>query len=253
MVTAEKVGAIIQARVGSRRFNRKVLRNLPYGSGLSIIENIVHRARAVSGIDAVIVATSNHPENDEVVSVARAAGADVFRGSEDDVLERFHQAAVIHSLAHIVRLTADNPFVDPVILDTCLGAHKMRKADYTKTIGLPLGMNFEVITFPVLDRLQRSVNLSDEREHITLHINNNPSGFAVCVLDYSRPEYEGLRLTIDWEADYALACFIFEQLYTPKKNFNLDDVVTLLNKYPWAKLINSNLQTDHLIQSKKLL
>jgi len=248
VVKAEKVGAIIQARVGSRRLHRKVLRELPYGSGLSIIENIVHRVRAASGIDAVIVATSNHPENDEVVSVARAVGADVFRGSEDDVLERFHQAAVIHGLANIVRLTADNPFVDPVILDSCLEAHEKRKADYTKTIGLPLGMNFEVITFPVLDRLQRSVNLGDEREHITLHINNNPLDFSVCVLDFGRPEYEGLRLTIDWEADYALACFIFDQLYTPKRNFNLDDVLTLLNKHPWAKLINSNLNTDHLIR-----
>ena len=137
MVKSGKVGAIIQARVQSRRLPGKVLLSLPYGSGISIIENIIRRISVVSGIDAVIIATSDRPENDDVVSVARAAGAEVFRGSEDDVLDRFHKAAVLHGVADIVRLTADNPFVDPVMLDACLKAQKKSKADYTKTISIP--------------------------------------------------------------------------------------------------------------------
>ena len=244
MVKSGKVGAIIQARVQSRRLPGKVLLNLPYGSGISIIENIVRRIRIVSGIDVVIIATSDQPENDDVVSVARAAGAEVFRGSEDDVLDRFHKAAVLHDLAQIVRLTADNPFVDPAILDACLKTHEKHEADYTKTIGLPLGMNFEVISFPALDRLQRSVTLSDEREHVTLHVCRNPANFNVCTLDLGKPEYEGLRLTVDWEADYAFACFIYEQLYFPKQIFHMDGIDELLKKYPWAKLINANLKQE---------
>ena len=237
-----KVGAIIQARVQSRRLPGKVLLSLPYGSGISIIENIIRRISVVSGIDAVIIATSDRPENDDVVSVARAAGAEVFRGSEDDVLDRFHKAAVLHGVADIVRLTADNPFVDPVMLDACLKAHKKSKADYTKTIGLPVGMNFEVISFKALDRLQRSVTLNDEREHVTLHVCRNPANFNICTLNLGKSEYEGLRLTVDCEADYALACFIYEQLYFPKQIFDMDGIDGLLKKYPWAKLINANLK-----------
>jgi spore coat polysaccharide biosynthesis protein SpsF len=244
VVSAGKVGAIIQARVRSRRLPGKVLRSLPYGSGISIVENIVRRVKLALGIHAVIVATSDCPEDDDVASVARAAGAEVLRGSEHDVLDRFHKAAVLHGLSQVVRLTADNPFVDPVFLDACLESHGKGKADYTKTIGLPLGMNCEAISFPALDRLQRGVSLSDEREHVTLHLNKNPANFIVGVIDLGKPEYEGLRLTIDWESDYALACFIYEQLYTPRKIFNLDDIIALLNKHPWARLINADLKKE---------
>lgn len=249
MVSPGKIGAIIQARVMSRRFPGKVLLSLPYGSGISIIENIVLRVGNVPKINAVVVATSDRPENDEIVSIARSAGAEVFRGSEDDVLDRFHKAAALHGLGQIVRLTADNPFIDPSILSVCLENHEKRKADYTKTVGLPLGMNFEVISFSALERLQRNVILNDEREHVTLHVNKNPSDFTICVLNLGRPEYEGLRLTVDCETDYALACFIYEQLGRSKRNFNINvnDIVKLLKKYPWAKLINSNLKTKHLI------
>jgi len=244
VVRPGKIGAIIQARVMSRRFPGKVLLSLPYGSGISIIENIVLRVGNVPGIKAVIVATSDRPENEEVVSVARSAGAEVLRGSEDDVLDRFHEAAILHGLGQIVRLTADNPFIDPAILDACLETHEKCEADYTKTIGLPLGMNLEVISFSALERLKRTVILSDELEHVTLHMNRNPTDFTVCTLDLGKPEYEGLRLTVDWEADYALACFIYEQLHGSTRFFNIDDIISLLKKYPWAKLINSNLKME---------
>jgi len=233
-----KVGAVIQARINSRRFPGKVLLSLPYGSGTSIIENIIKRVLTIPRIDTVIVATSLRPENNSIISVARKAGAEVIRGSEDDVLERFHKAAVAHGLAQIVRLTADNPFVDPALLNSCLEKHGKAKAEYTKTVGLPQGMNFEVISFQALDRLQRRVCLNDEREHVTLHVNRNQKNFTVNILDLGKPEYKGLRLTIDQEADYALACFIYENLNTTNQIINLNNIVKLFKKYPWAKFLN---------------
>lgn len=239
-----KVGAVIQARINSQRFPGKVLLSLPYGSGTSIIENIIKCVLAVPRIDTVIVATSLRSENDSIISVAREAGAEVIRGSEDDVLERFHKAAVAHGLAQIVRLTADNPFVDSALLNACLEKHGKAKAEYTKTVGLPQGMNFEIISFLALDRLQRSVRLSDEREHVTLHVNRNPKKFAMNVLDLGKPECKGLRLTIDRKTDYALACFIFEYLNSTNQIINLANITRLFQKYPWAKLINSDFTKE---------
>jgi spore coat polysaccharide biosynthesis protein SpsF len=245
VVGRAKVGAIIQARVQSRRLPGKVLRSLPYGSGISIIENIVCRLAAVPRIDVVVVATSDRIENDNIVAVARAADAEVFRGSEDDVLERFYNAAKLFGLSQVVRLTADNPFLDPSLLSLCLETHEKRGADYTKTVGLPLGANFEVVTFRTLERLHRIVSRADEREHVTLRINRNPENYDVCVLDLRNSDYDGLRLTVDWAADYAFACYVFEKIHPINPIFGLDDVITLLKRHPWAKLINAHLNQEH--------
>jgi len=105
-------------------------------------------------------------------------------------------------------------------------------------------MNLEVISFKTLDRLQRSVTLSDEKEHVTLHVCRNPANFNVCTLNLGKPKYEGLRVTAECQADYALTCFIHEKLYFPKQIFHKGGIDELLKKRPWAKLINANLKQE---------
>ena len=244
MVTACKVGAVIQARMMSRRLRGKVLLNLPFGSGITIVENIIRRAQSVQGVDSVIVATSDREENMALVPVAAAAGALVFRGSEEDVLARFRGVAIRHGLEHVIRLTADNPFIDPKFLRLALKAHLDHGADYTRSVGLPLGVNLEIVSSRALDRLDRVATRPDDREHVTLYINRNQAEFKVCNLDLGRPEFRDLRMTVDWWADYAFACFVYEHLFEKDPLFGLDAVLPLLDRYPWAKMINLELKQE---------
>lgn len=244
MVTACKIGAVIQARMLSRRLKGKVLLSLPFGSGISIVENIIRRAQSVQGIESVILATSDREENDALVPVASAAGVLVFRGSEEDVLARFHAVAIRHSLEHVIRLTADNPFIDPKFIRVALDAHLDHGADYTKSVGLPLGTNLEIVSSRALDRLERVATRPDDREHVTLYINRNQTSFKICTLDLERPEFRDLRMTVDWGADYAFACFVYEHLFKNDPLFGLDAVLTLLDRYPWARMINVELEQE---------
>ena len=242
-----KVGAIVQARVGSSRLPGKVLLKLPFGGSHSIVENVLLRAMKVPAVDTVVLATSREPENDSLASCANRAGASLFRGSENNVLERFYQAATEHGLKTIVRLTADNPCIDPANVQRALDEHAVQGADYTRTVGLPLGMNVEVFSFGALVRVFEAADRDDDKEHVTLYMNRHPASFKICRLDWAKAGYEDLRMTVDWEGDYAFACFLYDRLYETEPCFGLDAVMELLDRYPWAKMINRTLRQEQQV------
>lgn len=146
-----KVGAIIQARCNSTRLEKKVLRKMPHGLGVSIIEQIIHRISKCSDINEVIVATSVENDDDEIVSLCKSKNIACFRGSKNNVLERFYEASRYFGLHHIVRLTADNPFFDHSVLSACINYHLVNRCDYTKTCYYPLGTNVETFTSEALE------------------------------------------------------------------------------------------------------
>jgi spore coat polysaccharide biosynthesis protein SpsF len=246
-----KVGAIIQARARSNRLPGKVLLKLPFDGPHSIVDNVISRARRVESIDAVIVATSRDSANDAIAASATKSGAGLFRGSEDNVLERFYQAATENALTTIVRLTADNPCIDPIFIARALREHAEQAADYTRTVGLPVGMNVEVISTAALKRVFESVERADDKEHVTLYVNRNPAQFQTIRLDLTTPGYADLRLTVDWEGDYAFACFLFDHLYQQDPYFGLDRVMELLSRHPWARKINGALRQERQFTSRE--
>lgn len=239
-----KVGAIIQARARSVRFKGKVLLRLPFGGAHSLVQNIALRARNVSSVDVVSVATSSDPANDAIAADAAEVGAVVYRGSEDNVLERFYHVATEHKLRTIVRLTGDNPCIDSSIIDHAVEAHEGAGADYTKSTGLPVGMNVEVMSYDCLTRVQQQASSAADREHVTLFVNRNPGQFRIVNLDLFKEEYADVRMTVDWESDYAFACFLYNHLYAENPYFGLDAVMKLLVRYPWAKQINRTLPQE---------
>ncbi|MCX7144170.1 MAG: glycosyltransferase family protein [Proteobacteria bacterium] len=239
-----KVGAIIQARARSRRLPGKVLLKLPFDGPHSIIDNVISRARRVTLIDAVVVATSRDSENNAIAASVTKSDAVLFRGSEDNVLERFHQAATEYGITTIVRLTADNPCIDPNFIYRALQEHAKHAADYTKTVGLPVGMNVEVISAAALKRVFETAERVDDKEHVTLYVNRNLGQFKTIGLDLAKPGYADLRVTVDWKGDYAFACFLYDHLYHRDPYFGLDRVMELLDRHPWAKMINGDLQQE---------
>jgi spore coat polysaccharide biosynthesis protein SpsF len=221
----------------------------------------VAAAAAVAPRAAVILATSTNPENDILGQAAEKNGIHFFRGDEQDVLARFYHAARAHQLETIVRLTADNPFIDPDLLSRTLAEHHQSGADYTGTTGLPLGTNLEIFTFRALERAFLEARSPEHREHVTPYIRLNPKLFTCQYKDLTGQQWGNAnwRLTIDNESDYALACAVFLALGPPPlplarvAAFLRDNPALLvINKDNYQKKVFTSLQ-EELAEAVRLL
>ena len=146
-----KVGAIIQARMGSTRLPGKIMMKLPSNGEHSILKHIIIALKKSKSVDFIVLATSHEKEDDVLESFAKAENILFSRGSSSNVLQRFYETNVKHGFDHILRVTADNPFVDYELIDQSVKNHLESGADYSKTIGLPVGMNLEVFSKHALD------------------------------------------------------------------------------------------------------
>ena len=126
-----KIVAIIQARMTSTRLPKKVLLSLPEGSNVTVLEQVVKRVRQIRQVDEIIVATTVLPTDDPIVGLAHKVGFKVYRGSEEDVLGRYYEAAKQANADHVVRITSDCPCVDINIISDVIQAHLETKSDYT--------------------------------------------------------------------------------------------------------------------------
>ena len=221
--------AIIQARMGSSRLPGKVLMKLPADGKRTLLDQIIER---IPQQIKYIIATSNKSKDDEL----SLRYPNVFRGSENNVLERFYLAAKDKGFEHIVRLTADNPLIDPELMLESIDAHLKSGADYTCTEGLPLGTNFEIISWSALVKAQMNSNDPYEREHVSPYIRNND--------DFKKyfHQFKGFgdfRLTIDYPSDYDMVERIFSEL---GNDVSLKEVNMYLIANPNVAGINQNNQ-----------
>ncbi|RAK69646.1 cytidylyltransferase domain-containing protein [Hymenobacter edaphi] len=235
-----RLGALVQARMGSTRLPGKALLPLPLGGPTSVLAQVLARAGRAATLHTTVVATSTLPADDVLATAAAALGVPVFRGDEADVLGRFQQAAAAHGLDVIVRLTGDNPALDPHYLDEAVGGHLAAGADYTLTTGLPLGTNLEIISRAALERAAAQARLPEEREHVTPYLRRHPEQFRLQTLPLTAPGAPAsLRLTLDYPSDYALLHLLFTTL---PAGFGLAEVGALLAAQPWLPHINHDNQ-----------
>jgi spore coat polysaccharide biosynthesis protein SpsF len=239
------VVALIQARLGSSRLPGKSALPLPLeaaGDARTILGHVIGRARRAATVSKVVVATTTQPLDDELASLAVRLGAGVFRGSETDVLGRFAGALAAAGPADaVVRLTADNPALDPAFVDAAVAHHLSTGADYTYTTGLPLGTNVEVIGAAALRRAAAEATQPDEREHVTPYLRRHPELFRLEMLPLAvPPAVAALRLTVDYPSDYALLSLLFTKL---GPDFSLTDpagLPALLARHPWLGSLNAD-------------
>ena len=247
-VEQAQVLAIIQARLGSSRLPGKSMLPLPLaarGDEHTILGHVVSRARRAASVSEVLVATTTQPLDDPLAALAARLGVGVFRGDEQDVLGRFAGALAQAGPAEIiVRLTADNPALDPAFLDAAVAHHRATGADYTYTSGLPLGTNIEAVSAAALQKAHREATQPDEREHVTPYLRRHPELFSLETLPLTvSPAVAALRLTVDYPSDYALLSLLFSELGA---HFSLTDqagLPALLAQHPWLADINgANVQ-----------
>lgn len=235
------VVAIIQARVGSTRLHGKVLEPV---ANEPMLAHVFTRSRAIQGVDDVVVATTTRSEDDAIVDLCRDRRWPCFRGSEDDVLDRYFQAGVSVGAEHVVRITADCPLICPLEGARVVQRHRETGADYTHNItvwgsGMPLGTGVEVFTMQSLETSWQDGLEPHHREHVDEYVGEHPERFrierVVAPPRLHRPE---LRLTVDTREDLALVREIYRSLYRAERVFPLDDVIALVDANP--KLLELN-------------
>jgi len=232
-----RVAYIIQARMRSIRLPGKILMNIPVNGNKSLLKWITDALKESKFQNEIIVATSTNPENNVLESYAKEEGLNIYRGDEENVLSRFIEIVKHNQFDVVVRLTADNPIIDLEILEESILNHYKNKVDYTKTEGLPIGMNFEIINPRILLSLEYEKLSKEDFEHVTLFTRNNSHNKLV--LKFGSNELGKLRLTIDYPNDYATVSLLLSQL----KNNEKPNLNWISNKYMtqnWIFEINQN-------------
>ncbi|UCD55373.1 MAG: glycosyltransferase family protein [Candidatus Omnitrophota bacterium] len=240
-----KIGAIVQARYSSTRLPGKILKELPSGSGITVLDQVIRRLKRSKKINEIIVSTSLEKSADRILAVAKREGVGYFRGSKENVLSRYYLSAKRNNLDLIVRICSDCPCIDPGVIDSVIEKHIKKNADYTSNTlerTYPRGLDTEVFNFDILEKTYKNAKKKYEKEHVTPYICENPTLFKISPVTAPKKLYgPDIRITLDTNEDYALLCAVYSFLYTRNKYFTASDIIRLFKKKPWLKLINKNV------------
>ncbi|MDX2212940.1 MAG: glycosyltransferase family protein [Oculatellaceae cyanobacterium bins.114] len=245
-----KTAAIIQARMGSTRLPGKVMKSL---CGKTVLSHVITRVKACSLVDEIIVATTTSDDAEAIVLEAEKAGVNWFRGSEDNVLERYYLAAQHYQVDLIVRVTSDCPLFDPEVLESLLDYFHMMTdvglfIDYTSntlTRSYPIGLDAEVFTFSTLENAYNNATKPYEKEHVTPYIYQHPEIFALHNQHYDE-DLSSYRWTLDTPEDFQFIEAVYQALYQPDRLFTMDDILELLEKNPSLTQINAHIRQKKL-------
>ena len=236
----KKVAFIIQARMKSNRLPGKILLPIPLGNGKPLLLWIIDELKNSKFSKEIIVATSVNQENDVLVSFCGLNNIECFRGDEENVLSRFVAISKQKNYDCIVRLTADNPIVDITILDDTIANHFRDNNDYTKTEGLPVGMNFEIISSNALFDTENQEITESDKEHVTLFVKNNNNYKKGVFTPKVNNEFSKLRLTVDYASDYSLLSTILTQCSKQDNLKGIELIEYTYTIYPWLFETNSS-------------
>ena len=233
--------AIIQARMGSTRLPGKVMMDL---SGKPVIEHIFSRLASSKHISKIILATSEKENDDVLAKFVESIGYEVYRSSENNVLERFYKAANFYSADAIVRITGDCPMIDAGIIDSVIDKFKRENYDYVSNTNPPTfpdGLDVEIFTIDALNESYTSAKNINEFEHVTPYIRENQN-FRKANFS-ADSDYSDLRLTLDESADFKVIARIFKHFY-PKNNFSWLEVLKLFETNPKIFYENSSIHRN---------
>lgn len=238
-----KIVSTIEARMTSTRLPGKVMLE---AAGKPMLEHLVERLKLVQSIDDIVIATTSNATDDLMEEFAHRLNVKVFRGSEDNVMERVIEAGKSAEADVIVEITGDCPIIDYEIIEQTIQVYKHNSVDYVSNNNIrsyPDGMDVQVFALKKLIESSEITNDPLDQEHVTLHIRNHPELFSRINL-HSTPELylPDLGLTLDEEADYILLKNIIEHFYDADKPYFLcSDVVNYLKNNPDLIAINSHI------------
>jgi len=213
---------------------------MPLGNaGKTIAEHVFERLSKSKHIDQVVFAIPTGERNDELEQFLKEKNIPCFRGSEDDVQERFIDCIRFFQPEIVVRATSDNPFVDWKQVDRQIEG--LIDCDYVSSEGAPLGTGVEVFYASGLEEARRLLSSDREREHVTPYLYTHPERFKVKRVPYYLTLKEKFRLTVDTDHDYAMAVKVYDALYegTPIAN---ELVYEWLLAHPEVSQMNADVE-----------
>lgn len=239
-----KLVAIVQARMGSSRLPGKALKDI---HGRTMLARVVRRARRSSFIDNLVVATTEKKADDLIVSECESLGVPTFRGSEEDVLDRYYHAAKSFSADSVVRITSDCPLIDPEIIDRVIRVFLDKRPDYASNTlegTYPRGLDVEVFTFNALEEAWRSALQDFERVHVTPYIYQHQKMFKMLSVTGDE-DWSCYRWTVDTREDLALIRTLYAKIDADDL-FSWRDVLELLKREPNLAEVNRHIRQKSL-------
>ncbi|WP_321419193.1 glycosyltransferase family protein [uncultured Methanomethylovorans sp.] len=235
--------AIIQARMGSTRLPGKVMKPL---LGKPMLEHIITRVQASKMIDQIVIATTQKSEDNIISDYAKEHHVEFYRGSSEDVLDRYYQAAKKYDADVIVRITADDPLKDPQIIDEILHEYigASGKYDYISNTIIPtypIGLDIEVFSFKSLSKAWMEAERQIYREHVTPYIWSNPQIFNLKNYEYTGENLSTLRWTVDTKEDFEFVETVYRHLYNENEIFLMQSILQLLRERPEIQNINKEI------------
>lgn len=240
-----RIIGIVQARMGSTRLPSKVMREV---NGIPLLEYQINRMRKSKLLNELVIATTRI-NNKPIIELCKRLGVPFYRGSEEDVLERYYFAAKKYKADIVVRMTSDCPLIDPGIIDEIIQFYLDNDFDYvsnTQVRTFPRGMDTEVFSMRILEEAFHNAKRDYEREHVTPYLYLNEEIYKVGQYVDLKVDHSDIRLTVDTPEDFELITQIFEYLYQEDNFFNLNKILRLLEKHPELLEINKHIEQKKL-------
>lgn len=236
------IALVIQARNSSTRLPYKIMKDL-YGKKL--LERIVERVKKVKRIDKIIIATTKKKEDDLIVELAKKNNVESFRGSTNNLIDRYYKSVKGRNFKHILRLPSDNPIPDPVEFERLIKYHLKSNNDFSSNIcnflnnGYPDGIGVEIYSFKTLEKMWKLEKKVKNKEHMTLCVydynkkkKNKKFNFKIgtikCPLKKSYPK---LTLDVNYANDYIFIKKIYENLIIKNFFFNTPEIIKWLDSF----------------------
>jgi len=236
-VKSNKIGCIVQARMGSTRLPGKSLMEI---NGKPVLGIVLERLNQCKKLDEIVVATTTNKKDLAIEEFCKQNSTTCFRGDEENVLKRFFECAKENSFGTIIRITADCPLIDPKTVDKAVEVFKQGKFDYVSNVALrsfPRGLDVEVLSFKALEKSFKRAKKGFDKEHVTHYIYSNPTEFKIgnvkAEKSLFRPE---LRFCVDTEQDFKLIKAILS-------HFNnlvpIEDAIKFIDQDPELKSLSN--------------
>jgi spore coat polysaccharide biosynthesis protein SpsF (cytidylyltransferase family) len=217
-----KTSIMIQARMGSERFPKKVLASI---EGKPLLWHVINRVKNVKNIDQIILLTTENDEDESLLKIAQEFKIKKFVGSEKNVLNRYYECAKKYDADPIIRITADCPLIDPFVVNNILKGFKRGDYDYASNClpyTLPDGLDTEIFSFKTLEKMEKNSTSEFEREHVTTYLRNNINNFKIYNYENEK-NFSNYKWSVDYENDLEIVRKIYE-LMRPKLIFSFNEV-----------------------------
>ncbi len=243
----KKVTAIIQARMTSTRCPGKCMKRI---RNKPLIGYLLERISQCSMMEHIILATTLNRPDDVLCDYVKKAGFDVFRGSEDDVLERYFKTAMHYQAMDIMRITGDCPLIDPEICDNLVSYYFENKLDYAYlSPRFAEGLDCEAFSYAALKKAHENAKETAQREHVTLFFPDASDHFKIGEMDNDVDD-SSYRITVDNEEDFIVVKHLIKSGLENNAFSEWANIKSYLDKHPEIKAINSHIiRNEGLIKS----